>query len=177
MPANKQKIFHLEIEGEHHYFGSPKAIFDTIGEERLHMKYASFHSNITLKVGDVYTNRRHGWIIRVGELMQAKTNRSNHWREIIENGVADALAARGITEEAAIAPQPVVNEMPTEQTEQVAPQPTEPVAQPAEPAAQPTEPSAPEQAAQPVAAEPEPARKPSRSKKKNTDIPEQLTLF
>lgn len=134
------------------------------------MKYASFHSNITLKVGDVYTNRRHGWIIRVGELMQAKTNRSNHWREIIENGVADALAARGITEEAAIAPQPVVNEMPTEQTEQVAPQPTEPVAQPAEPVA-------PEQAAQPVAAEPEPARKPSRSKKKNTDIPEQLTLF
>ncbi|MBQ0049870.1 MAG: hypothetical protein KBT12_06520 [Bacteroidales bacterium] len=75
MSNNKQKIFHLEIDGEHYYFGSPKAIFDTMGPERMGMKYTSFHSNISLKPGDVYKSRRRGWIIRVGLLAQAKTNR------------------------------------------------------------------------------------------------------
>lgn len=75
MANSKQKIFHLEMEGEHYYFGSPKAIFDVIGPERMGMKYTSFHSNITLKPGDVYKSRRRGWIIRVGLLEQAKTNR------------------------------------------------------------------------------------------------------
>ncbi len=175
MSANKQKIFHLEIEGEHYYFGSPKAIFDTIGEERLHMKYASFHSNISLKVGDVYTNRRHGWIIRVGELGQAKTNRGNRWREIIEKGVASALEARGINE-AAVAAQPSAEQAPAAQpvaAEAPAPQPAvapQPAPQPVAPAPQAAETA-------PAEAEADVVRKPARSKKKSADIPEQLTLF
>lgn len=160
MSSNRQKIFHLEIEGEHYYFGSPKAMFDTMGEERLHMKYASFHSNITLKVGDVYTNRRNGWIVRVGELAQAKTNRGNRWHDIIEAGIASALATRG-AEEPQVASQPVEQAAePVVETVE-APVVQAEVAQPAE---------------QPV--QEEPVRRPaSRSKKKNADIPEQLTLF
>lgn len=169
MSNNKQKVFHLEIEGEHYYFGSPKAIFDTIGEERLRMKYASFHSNITLKVGDVYVNRRNGWIIRVGELVQAKTNRGNRWRDIIEGGIASALAARGLTE---ATEQPVM-----EQTAPEAEQPNEekPVVEQPQ-IEQPVEQSVVE--AQPeVQHTEEPAPRPAQRKKKSNDIPEQLTLF
>lgn len=181
MANNKQKVFHLEIEGEHHYFGSPKAMFDLIGEARLHMKYASFHSNISLKVGDVYVNRRNGWILRVGELGQAKTNRGNRWHEIIQGGIAEALAARGITDDPAqSAPMPQaepVQEQPAAPVQQevaapVQEQPAEPVQeQPAEPVQQ--------EVAAPVQEQPaEPVRKPAtRGKKKNNDIPEQLTLF
>lgn len=85
------KVFHLEMEGEHYYFGSPKAIFDIMGEEKMGMKYTSFHSNITLSPGDVYTNRRKGYVIRVGWLGQAKTNRGNRWHEIINQGIQAAL--------------------------------------------------------------------------------------
>ena len=67
------KVFHLEMDGEHYYFGSPKAIFDIMGEEKMGMKYSSFHSNITLSPGDVYVNRRKGYIIRVGLLGQCKS--------------------------------------------------------------------------------------------------------
>lgn len=174
MASNKQKVFHLEIEDEHYYFGSPKAMFDIIGEERLHMKYASFHSNISLKVGDVYTNRRNGWIVRVGELGQAKTNRGNHWHEIIENGIANALASReaeAANVATAAAEQPVVEQPVVEQpvVEQPAAEPVIEQAVVEQTAAQP--------AAEQIVNE-EPVRRPApRSKKKNADIPEQLTLF
>lgn len=168
MASNKQKVFHLEIEGEHYYFGSPKAMFDIIGEERLHMKYASFHSNISLKVGDVYTNRRNGWIVRVGELGQAKTNRGNHWHEIIENGIANALASReaeAANVATAAAEQPAIEQPVVEPS-------SEPVIEQAV-----VEQTAAQPAAEQIVNE-EPVRRPApRSKKKNADIPEQLTLF
>lgn len=152
MRQARTKIFHLEMEGQHYYFGSPKAIFDIMGEEKMGMKYSSFHSNITLKPGDVYTNRRHGYIIRVGLLGQAKTNRSNRWQEIMNANNANLNAQA----------QPEANVQ-----QEVVAQPEAEVkvaqAQPAKEAP----------AATPEAA---PVHKP-RSKKKNADIPEQLTLF
>lgn len=152
MRQARTKIFHLEMEGQHYYFGSPKAIFDIMGEEKMGMKYSSFHSNITLKPGDVYTNRRHGYIIRVGLLGQAKTNRSNRWQEIMNANNANLNAQA----------QPEANVQ-----QEVVAQPEAEVkvaqAQPAKEAP----------AANPEAA---PVHKP-RSKKKNADIPEQLTLF
>lgn len=155
------KVFHLEIDGEHYYFGSPKAIFDIMGEERMGMKYTSFHSNVSLKPGDVYKNRRHGYIIRVGILGQAKTNRSNRWQQIISEGIRAGLNAAGVApaaEAAAVAEAPAAE----------APVVEAPVVEAPAPAETPTAAEAPAAA--------KPAPKP-RGKKKNVDIPEQLTLF
>jgi hypothetical protein len=38
------KVFHLELNGEHHYFGSKKAIFDVFGKEDIGITYASFRN-------------------------------------------------------------------------------------------------------------------------------------
>lgn len=155
------KVFHLEIDGEHYYFGSPKAIFDIMGEERMGMKYTSFHSNVSLKPGDVYKNRRHGYIIRVGILGQAKTNRSNRWQQIISEGIRAGLNAAGVApaaEAAAVAEAPAAEAPVVEAPVVEAPAPAE----------------TPAAAEAPAAAKPAP--KP-RGKKKNVDIPEQLTLF
>ena len=155
------KVFHLEIDGEHYYFGSPKAIFDIMGEERMGMKYTSFHSNVSLKPGDVYKNRRHGYIIRVGILGQAKTNRSNRWQQIISEGIRAGLNAAGVapaSEAAAVAEAPAAEAPVVEAPVVEAPAPAE----------------TPAAAEAPAAAKPAP--KP-RGKKKNVDIPEQLTLF
>lgn len=155
------KVFHLEIDGEHYYFGSPKAIFDIMGEERMGMKYTSFHSNVSLKPGDVYKNRRHGYIIRVGILGQAKTNRSNRWQQIISEGIRAGLNAAGVapaSEAAAVTEAPAAEAPVVEAPVVEAPAPAE----------------TPAAAEAPAAAKPAP--KP-RGKKKNVDIPEQLTLF
>lgn len=139
------KIIHLELEGEHYYFGSPKAMFDILGREKLGMSYRSFHSNIRLKVGEPYVNSRRGYIIRVGLLGQAKTNRNNKLgreRRLAEE--AAALAAEQLAQAQA--------------------------AQERELAAQ----QAAAEEAQQAAAEAKPAK---RGKKKDKDVPEQLTLF
>ena len=91
------KVIHLELEGEHYYFGSPKAMFDALGKEKLGMGYNSFHSNVRLKVGVPYVNARRGYIIRVGILGQAKTNRNNNlariWHREEEQQQAEQVAA------------------------------------------------------------------------------------
>lgn len=180
MQANRQRIFHLEIDGEHHYFGSPKAMFDTLGEERLGMKYSSFHSNIHVPTGSTYKNRRNGWILRCGEIEKAKTNRNNKWQEIINAGIAKAISEQNVeaAKELATAPEPVV-ESPAPVIEAT----KEPIVT-AEPMVETSEPAveAPTETAleAPVAEAPieKPVPKPkSRSKKKSADIPEQLTLF
>ena len=99
------KVIHLELEGEHYYFGSPKAMFDILGPERLGMSYRSFHSNIRLKMDEPYVNRRRGYIIRVGILGQAKTNRNN--RKNASNTLAQ-MAAPAI--EPLATPAPAVND-------------------------------------------------------------------
>lgn len=104
MPA-QIKIIHLEMNGEHFYFGSPKAMFDIMGREKMGMSYNSFHSNIHLKVGIPYYNKRNGYTIRVGYLGQAKTNRNSR------KNVVAALASAPTSPVQApenVAPQPVV---------------------------------------------------------------------
>ena len=170
MSQTRTKVFHLEMNGEHYYFGSPKAMFDIMGEETMGMRYASFHSNISLKIGDVYKNRRNGYIIRVGVLGQAKTNRGNKLTERINERVAAALAQHGITEAAPNVEQqaetaPVQQETPA------------PVQQETTAPVQPTLFDEQKEEAQQTVFE-QPAKKSaSKSKKKNVDIPEQLTLF
>lgn len=78
------KVIHLELEGEHYYFGSPKAMFDVFGKSELGMTYNSFHSNIHLKEGVPYVNARKGYTIRLGYLGQAKTNRNNNLSERVK---------------------------------------------------------------------------------------------
>ncbi len=68
------KVIHLEIDGEHHYFGSLKALHEAMGD-RLGMKFNSFHSNVRVTPEMPYVNRRKGYIIRMGILTQTKTNR------------------------------------------------------------------------------------------------------
>ena len=186
MSQTRTKVFHLEMNGEHYYFGSPKAMFDIMGEETMGMRYASFHSNISLKIGDVYKNRRNGYIIRVGVLGQAKTNRGNKLTERINERVAAALAQHGITEAAPNVEQqaetaPVQQETPAPvQQETTAPVQQEtpaPVQQETTAPVQPTLFDEQKEEAQQTVFE-QPAKKSaSKSKKKNVDIPEQLTLF
>lgn len=192
--SSQVKVIHLEIEGEHHYFGSPKAMFDIIGEARLGMKYTSFHSNISLKVGEVYKNRRRGYVIRVGILGQAKTNRNNRWRERLDEA-AEAAATEALIEQASQmeqatvapieSPAPAVPETPAPAAAEApapapeAPAPAAPSATEA-PAPAPSEapsaaPEAPAQTATEAPAEPtRPARK---KKEKGGEGPVQLTLF
>lgn len=155
MSKGKTKIFHLEMEGQHYYFGSPKAMFDVMGEQAMGMKYSSYHSNIVLKVGDVYRNRRHGYIIRLGELEQAKTNRGAGMEARINKRIEAALMAHGIETPTAVA------EAPVQQSVEAVQQPVETIQQPVE-------------VIQPQAEVAAPAKK---SRKKKGDVPEQLTLF
>lgn len=177
--SSQVKVIHLEIEGEHHYFGSPKAMFDIIGEARLGMKYTSFHSNISLKVGEVYKNRRRGYIIRVGMLGQAKTNRNNRWRERLDEA-AEAAATEALVEQASMMeqatqmPETPIAEAPAAEVApapEVAPTTEAPEAANEAPAA-----PAPEAPAAEAPAAPAEPKRPGR-KKKNADVPEQLTLF
>ena len=43
MEANKQErsVIHLEIDGQHHYFGSVKALCDNFGKEQIGIGYKS----------------------------------------------------------------------------------------------------------------------------------------
>lgn len=140
----KIKVIHLELEGNHYYFGSPKAMFDVFGKEELGMTYSSFHSNVHLKFGEPYVNARKGYTIRVGYLTQTKTNRNNNLGRFYrreENAAptdVNPFAGEPINETVASAPV-------------------------AEPAAKPT-------AATDTTTH-------QKRKKKDKDVPEQLTLF
>lgn len=139
----KIKVIHLELEGNHYYFGSPKAMFDVFGKEELGMTYSSFHSNVHLKFGEPYVNARKGYTIRLGYLGQTKTNRNNNlgrfYRREENVNPADVNPFAGEPANAAAA------------------------AMPAE-----------EPAAKPAATE---STTHQKRKKKDKDVPEQLTLF
>ena len=51
------KVFHLELNGAHHYFGSKKAIFDVFGKEDIGITYASFR-NYDLSNSNPFQNSR-----------------------------------------------------------------------------------------------------------------------
>lgn len=178
MSQTRTKVFHLEMNGEHYYFGSPKAMFDIMGEETMGMRYASFHSNISLKIGDVYKNRRNGYIIRVGVLGQAKTNRGNKLTERINERVAAALAKHGITQAAPnVEQQAETAPVQQETTAPVQQETPAPVQQETTAPVQPTLFDEQKEEAQQTVVEQPVKKSASKSKKKNVDIPEQLTLF
>lgn len=103
------KVIHLELDGEHYYFGSPKAMFDIMGKEKMGMSYNSFHSNIHLKIGEPYYNRRRGYTIRVGILGQAKTNRSNNFKSLLKAAEEIVEKAEGqVATPVASTPEPMV---------------------------------------------------------------------
>jgi len=178
------KVIHLELEGQHYYFGSPKAMFDHFGKEELGMNYNSFHSNIHLKEGVPYTNARKGYTIRMATIIQAKTKRNNNLAEVIRAGVKavkeNATPNENVVQTPAATPAPahapVTAATPAPATAPVAPA-TAPVA-----ATAPVTPTAsPNTTASPAASEakktPEIPVRQKRSKKKDNDVPEQLTLF
>ena len=123
------KVIHLELEGEHYYFGSPKAMFDALGKEKLGMGYNSFHSNVRLKVGVPYVNARRGYIIRVGILGQAKTNRNNNlariWHREEEQQQAEQVAAAAAAPVAPEAAAPVAAPAPQKRKKKSAEVPPE----------------------------------------------------
>ena len=70
MEANKQErsVIHLEIDGEHHYFGSVKALCDHFGKEKIGIGYKSL-ANYGVSLGRPYQNKY--CIIRKGILVTA----------------------------------------------------------------------------------------------------------
>lgn len=72
---SKTKVVHLRMDGKNYFFGSVKALFDYIGEEKMGMSYRSFHSNVRLVEDETYVNRRRGYEVTVSHLLQATSNR------------------------------------------------------------------------------------------------------
>ena len=72
---SKTKVVHLRMDGKNYFFGSVKAMFDTMGKAKLGMTYRSFHSNVKLQEDVTYINRRRGYEITMSYLIQAKSGR------------------------------------------------------------------------------------------------------
>lgn len=66
----QRKVIHLEINGEHHYFGSLKALCDNFGPELLGMSYPAVR-NLGIRPDKEYTHPRLGYTIREGLLISA----------------------------------------------------------------------------------------------------------
>lgn len=64
--ASAIKVFHVEYEGKHYYFGSKKAIFDVFGKEDIGITYSSFR-NYPLSSEKHFDNKK--CIIREGVLV------------------------------------------------------------------------------------------------------------
>jgi len=78
--AKVLKVFHLELNGEHHYFGSKKAIFDVFGKEDIGITYASFR-NFDLSSDKPFKNSK--CIIREGVLVTTPKKVSSNSSEDI----------------------------------------------------------------------------------------------
>ena len=72
---SKTKVVHLRMDGKNYFFGSVKAMFDYIGEEKLGMSYRSFHSNVRLEEDETYRNRRKGYEVTVSHLLSIPRRR------------------------------------------------------------------------------------------------------
>lgn len=70
MEANKQErsVIHLEIDGEHQYFGSVKALCDHFGKEKIGIGYKSL-ANYGITAEKPYRNKY--CTIRKGVLITA----------------------------------------------------------------------------------------------------------
>lgn len=72
--AVNMKVFHLELNGEHYYFGSKKALCDTFGKEHIGITYPSLR-NYALSPSNPFNNKK--CIIREGILITAPKKTSN----------------------------------------------------------------------------------------------------
>ena len=70
MEANKQErsVIHLEIDGQHHYFGSVKALCDNFGKEQIGIGYKSL-ANYGITAEKPYKNKN--CTVRKGVLITA----------------------------------------------------------------------------------------------------------
>ena len=70
MATEKQErtVIHLEIEGQHHYFGSVKSLCDHFGKEQIGITYKSL-ANIGITPDKPYRNKF--CTIRKGTLLTA----------------------------------------------------------------------------------------------------------
>lgn len=66
-----RKVIHLEINGEHHYFGSLKALCDHFGPDSLGMAYPAVR-NLGISPEHPFTHSRLGYTIREGVLVSAE---------------------------------------------------------------------------------------------------------
>ena len=73
------KVYHVQIGEEHYYFGSKKAIFDTLGKAQLGIGYTSFRNVRNL---DKIPYRNKKCIIREGVLVQAANARRKESDEL-----------------------------------------------------------------------------------------------
>lgn len=80
--AKVLKVFHLELNGEHHYFGSKKAIFDLFGKEDIGITYASFR-NFDLSTEKPFKNSK--CTIREGVLITTPKKSSTNVDDEIDN--------------------------------------------------------------------------------------------
>ena len=69
---NERTVIHLEINGEHHYYGSIARMYEDFSSDELGITYASLR-NYGLSVEHPYINKR--CIIRKGVLLSKSGNR------------------------------------------------------------------------------------------------------
>lgn len=75
MAKYMQKVIHLELNGEHFYFGSLKALCVTFDKEKIGITYNSLRHSV-LSPDTPYTNKK--CIIREGVLVTTPKNLGNN---------------------------------------------------------------------------------------------------
>lgn len=70
----ERTVIHLEINGEHHYYGSLARLFEDFTSEEIGITYGSLR-NRGLSLSDPYTSNNSNCIIRKGVLLTKKGNR------------------------------------------------------------------------------------------------------
>jgi hypothetical protein len=75
------KVFHLELNNQHYYFGSKKALCDTFGKEQIGITYDSLR-NVSMSAEKPFINKR--CIIRQGILVTSSPKNNNRLSEEID---------------------------------------------------------------------------------------------
>lgn len=70
----ERTVIHLEINGEHHYYGSLARLYEDFTSEQLGITYGSLR-NRGLKCAEPYVDKNGKCIIRKGVLLTKKGNR------------------------------------------------------------------------------------------------------
>lgn len=75
------KVFHLELNNQHYYFGSKKALCDSFGKEVIGITYDSLR-NFKMSIDRPFQNKK--CIIREGILVSASKKSANPSNEDID---------------------------------------------------------------------------------------------